>query len=77
MRKFYMFSAAVLIITAFTAANLMANPEIMKKHAGKKKDGKNVNCAYCHTGAKIAKKGGQNVKALEKMPACLGPGCHK
>ncbi len=77
MRKFYMFSAALLIIAAFTTANLMANPEIQKKHAGKQKDGKNVNCAYCHTGAKIEKKGGQNRAALEKKPQCLGPGCHK
>ena len=77
MRKFYLFSTALLIITAFTAANLMANPEIMKKHAGKQKDGKNVNCAYCHTGAKIEKKGGQDHKALEKKPQCQGSGCHQ
>jgi hypothetical protein len=77
MRKFYMFAVSLLIIAAFSAVSLMANPEIMKKHAGKSKDGKNVNCGYCHTGAKIAKKGGQNHKELEKMPACLGAGCHK
>ena len=77
MRKFYMFSAALLMITAFSIANLMANPEIMKKHAGKSKDGKNVNCAYCHTFAKIEKKAGQNKQALTKKPECLGSGCHK
>jgi len=77
MRKFYMFSAALLIIAAFSIANLMANPEIMKKHAGKSKDGKNVNCMYCHNTAKIEKKGGQNKQALMKKPECLGSGCHK
>lgn len=77
MRKFYMFSATLLVIAAFSVASLMANPEIMKKHAGKSKGGKNVNCIYCHTTAKIEKKAGQNKKALEKKPECLGSGCHK
>jgi cytochrome c2 len=77
MRKFYMFSAALLITAAFTAANLMANPAIMKKHAGKSKDGKKIGCTYCHNIAKIEKKGGQNLNALKKKPQCLGSGCHQ
>jgi hypothetical protein len=76
MRKFYMFFAALLFIAAFTTVNLMANTEIQKKHAGKKKDGKAVGCAYCHTSAKIEKKKGLNLAALKKMPQCLGSGCH-
>ncbi len=77
MRKFYLFSVVMAMVMAFAVSNVIANPKINKQHAGKKKDGKNVNCAYCHTANKIAKKKGQNVKALEKAPACLGPGCHK
>ena len=77
MRKFQMFFAALLVIAAFSVANLMANPAIMKKHAGKSKGDKKVNCAYCHNTAKIEKKAGQDVKALEKNPACLGSGCHQ
>ncbi|MBN1496811.1 MAG: hypothetical protein JXA07_08590 [Spirochaetes bacterium] len=79
MRKFYLFCSALVIVVAFSAASIMANPAIMKKHAGKKKDGKSVNCGYCHTaanGAKIEKKKGQNLKALEKHPTCVGAGCH-
>ena len=77
MRKFYLFCTAVLMIVAFSAASIMANPAIMKKHAGKSKDGKVVNCGYCHTAAKIEKKKGQNHAALEKGPTCVGAGCHK
>jgi hypothetical protein len=77
MRKFYLFCATLLVIVAFSAASIMANPAIMKKHAGKTKDGKAVNCGYCHTANNIEKKKGQDHIALEKKPACMGAGCHK
>ena len=77
MRKFYIFSAVMALVMAFTVSSVMGNPAIQQKHAGKKKDGKAVNCGYCHTANKIEKKKGQNHIALEKKPACLGPGCHK
>ncbi len=77
MRKFYIFSAVMALVMAFAVSNVMGNPEIQKKHSGKKKGDKAINCGYCHTANKIEKKKGQNVKALEKAPACLGPGCHK
>ncbi len=77
MKKFHIFSAVMALAMAFAVSNIMANPAIQKQHAGKKKDGKNVNCGYCHTANKIEKKKGPNVKALEKKPAWLGPGCHK
>lgn len=76
MRKFYLFSAALTMIVAFSIASVMANPTIMKQHAGKKKDGKNINCGYCHTGSKIEKKKGQNLAALKQLPGCKGQGCH-
>jgi len=77
MRKFYVFSAVMALVMAFAVSNVIANPKIQQQHAGKKKDGKAVNCGYCHTANKIEKKKGQNVKALEKKPACLGAGCHQ
>ncbi|MBN2161031.1 MAG: hypothetical protein JW807_16700 [Spirochaetes bacterium] len=76
MRKFYLFSAALAMIVAFSVSSVMGNTGIMKKHAGKKKDGKSINCGYCHTGQKIEKKKGQNMAALKQLPGCKGSGCH-
>jgi len=75
MRKFHLFAAAMVVMTAF-AVSTFANPAIMQKHAGKKKDGKAINCMYCHTTNKIQKKGGQNMAQLKQLPGCKGQGCH-
>jgi hypothetical protein len=78
MRKFYLFATALVFMTAFTVSTL-ANPEIMGKHKGKQKDGKNINCVYCHgnnANPLIEKKGGQNKAQLKQRPGCKGPGCH-
>jgi hypothetical protein len=75
MRKFHLFAAALAIIAAF-AVSTFANPTIMKKHAGLKKDGKAINCGYCHTTVGIQKKGGQNVVQLKQNAGCKGQGCH-
>ncbi|OHD64808.1 MAG: hypothetical protein A2176_10850 [Spirochaetes bacterium RBG_13_51_14] len=80
MKKFYLFSAALLIIAAFSVTNVMGNVKIQQKHKGMKKDGKAVNCVYCHgTNANklIEKKAGQNLAQLQKGPTCVGAGCHK
>ena len=78
MRKFYLFATALVFIAAFTVS-IFANPAIMKKHAGKKKDGKAINCMYCHgnnANPGIAKQAGQNKAQLMQKPGCKGQGCH-
>ena len=67
-----------LIFTIAVGTALMANPAINKKHAGKNNAGKAVNCNYCHTDAKVAKKKGTGItKANAKSNAkCAGAGCH-
>jgi hypothetical protein len=78
MSKFHLFAAALVFIAAFTVSTL-ANPTIMQKHAGKKKDGKAINCMYCHgnnANKLIEKRGGQNMAQLKQRPGCKGPGCH-
>ena len=67
-----------LLLAAFVAgAALSANPAIFKTHKGMKGQGDaSVNCAYCHTKAKIDKTKGQDKAALMKRPACSMKGCH-
>ncbi len=48
----------VLLAAFCTSSIALANTDIQKKHKGLKKDGKMINCAYCHTTAKIEKKKG-------------------
>ena len=75
--SFYaMFSFFPLLLLT---VSIFANPQIMKQHAGKKKDGKAINCMYCHgnnANPGIAKQGGQNKAQLMQKPGCKGQGCH-
>lgn len=73
MKKAYL---AILVGTIFAASVLLANPAIQTKHKGVKKDGKMINCAYCHNTAKIEKKKGADINAINKNAACMGAGCH-
>lgn len=86
MKKILTIIAAVSFLS--TTA-LYANMQIQGKHKNLKKDGKTVNCAYCHTQAKIAKldaKKGQtplfkkgaawDLSKVNRIALCTGSGCH-
>jgi hypothetical protein len=74
MKKAYL---AIFIGIVFAASALFANPAIQTKHKGLKKDGKMINCAYCHNTGKIEKKkGAADMNAINKKAACMGAGCH-
>jgi len=81
---------SIIVLTGFFSTTaLYANSQIQSKHKNMKKDGKTVNCAYCHTQAKIAKldakkgetpkfkKGaGWDLSKVDKISLCTGSGCH-
>lgn len=67
---------AFFMVALFTATSVTANPQIQAKHKGLKKDGKMINCTYCHTTAKIEKKKGYNINNANKNALCMGSGCH-
>ena len=72
-----MLVVALMLLTLFVSATLMATVPIGKKHKGlTHPGGDKVNCAYCHTKHKIEKKKGQDLDALKKKPSCAGEGCH-
>ncbi len=86
MKKILTIIAAVSFLS--TTA-LYANMQIQGKHKNLKKDGKTVNCAYCHTQAKIVKpkvaqgesykfkKGAAwDLSKVDRMALCTGSGCH-
>jgi len=51
----------VLLVVLMFSATAFSNVKISGKHKDLSKDGKKVNCAYCHTdNAKIEKKKGQS-----------------
>ena len=82
MRKFYAGFTALLMVTAFTLS-VFGNPQILQKHRGKKKDGKEVtfNCNYCHGTAqnKMVEKRKHTPQELateKARPTCKGGGCH-
>ncbi len=89
MRKYFLLSAMVLLIGAFSLSDLLGNTQIQKKHAGLKKNGKGVNCIFCHgtaadqknpqalkTKGLVMKAKGQNTVQMKKLKSCLGAGCH-
>lgn len=73
--------SVILMLVISTAG--FSNVAINGKHKSLVKDGKKVDCTYCHTGQKIEKKKGQmankkfNGKGLSQMKACAGKDCHK
>ena len=80
MVKRLSFFLVMLMISSVAFSNV----KISAKHKDKMKDGKKVNCLYCHAGdSKIEKKKGQiqgqklNGVALSKIKSCAGADCHK
>lgn len=74
----------ILAVVSFSSAALFSNPVIMGKHKDMVRDGKKVDCSYCHfTGIKIKQEKGQvkdgklNGKKFSKVTGCDGKGCHK
>lgn len=76
--------ALALMLAVSTAA--FSNTAINGKHKDLKKDGKVVNCNYCHTDQKIEKKKKSslsddkkklNGKSLSQVKSCAGKDCHK
>lgn len=76
MIRFYIaLTAAALLISS----PLLGNMQIQGKHKGIKKDGKMINCAYCHTTAKFEKpteKRAPDINKINSSPFCMGSGCH-
>ncbi len=80
MKKFLL-----IVCIFFTATSVsFSNIKINNTHKDKEKDGKKINCSYCHSsGPKILQKKGQlkgnllNGVALGKINGCAGKGCHK
>ena len=74
---------SIFLVLLMISASAFSNVKIAAKHKDLEKDGKKVNCAYCHTDAKIEKKKGQsadkklNGVALSKIKSCAGSACHK
>lgn len=73
----------ILVLLMITGA-AFSNVKISAKHKNSTKDGKKVNCAYCHTSVmKIEKKKGQikgealNGVNFSKIKSCAGKDCHK
>jgi len=65
------------VVTAmFISALAFGDKKLNKIHKGMEKDGKKVNCVYCHKGTDIPKEGTDFNKFL-KHPSCAGEGCHK
>ncbi len=73
----------VLLVLLMFSVTAFSNVKISGKHKDMKKDGKSVNCAFCHTDAKIEKKKGQlngkklNGVAFAQNKSCAGKDCHK
>jgi Zn/Cd-binding protein ZinT len=72
----------ILMLVISTAS--FSNVTIMGKHKNFTRDGKKINCNYCHAGSvKLEKKKGQfadgkvNGKKRSQMKACAGKDCHK
>ena len=75
-------SLLILMIMISTAV-VHSNTKLGSKHKYLEKDGKKINCTYCHAGdAKIDKKKNQlknytlNGVEFSKIKSCAGQGCH-
>ena len=73
----------VMVLIMITTITVYSNTKLSNKHKGMEKDGKAINCAYCHEGdLKIAKKKKQlkdntlNGVEFSKIKSCSGEGCH-
>jgi len=83
MEGFMMKRLSILLVLLMIAGAAFSNTKISAKHKTGMKDGKKVNCAFCHTDAKIEKKKGQvsgqmlNGKKFSTIKNCAGAECHK
>jgi hypothetical protein len=73
--KKYFFTA--LVMTAAITLTVSADPRLQKKHSGMNKNGKAINCGYCHNQAKIEKKkGAAPIGMVNTNINCTNAGCH-
>jgi len=84
MEGFMMKRLSILLVLLMISGAAFSNVVISGKHKDKMKDGKKVNCAYCHTDSKVEKKKGQMVNKkvfngvnLAIIKNCDGADCHK
>ncbi|MCL2154726.1 MAG: hypothetical protein FWH53_03575 [Leptospirales bacterium] len=73
----------VMVLIMVSAVAVYSNTKLSAQHKYLEKDGKKINCIYCHSGdAKINKKKGQlkdyslNGIELSEIKSCAGEGCH-
>ncbi|HOP64046.1 MAG TPA: hypothetical protein PK358_04415 [Spirochaetota bacterium] len=73
----------IFAVFMLSSAVLFSNPGIMGKHKGELKNGKKIDCAYCHfSGPKIAQQKGQikngklKGRKYSRIKGCGGQGCH-
>ena len=79
IKKISLFMVLIMISTVA----VYSNTKLTAKHKYLEKDGKKIDCAYCHSGdIKIDKKKRQlkdytlNGVELSKIKSCSGGGCH-
>jgi len=68
-----------LSLVVFFTVSAAATSKIFKEHKPRMKNGVKVvkKCSYCHNSVtKLKKKGGQNIKLIQKTSTCSGKGCH-
>ena len=73
----------LIIMILFSTAVVYSNTKLSAKHKYLEKDGKKVDCKYCHSGdLNIKKKKNQlkgdtlNGVAFSQIKSCAGEGCH-
>ena len=67
----------LVMLGLFIASTLIANPRLASQHKNMKKDGKALNCNYCHNDAKVPRQKGSYPKAkVDANRMCKGSGCH-
>lgn len=84
MKNLSYFVAITVFVILVSGAMLYASPKINSKHLNMEKNGKKINCAWCHSNPvfKIEQKKGQlgkdtlNGVAFSKIKTCAGSGCH-
>jgi hypothetical protein len=76
-------SFLIILIMITTTIAVYSNTKISAQHKYLDRDGKRINCIYCHSGdAKIIKKKGQlkdnslNGVDLSEIKSCAGGSCH-
>jgi len=74
---------SIILVLLMISGAAFSNVKIAGKHKDLKKQGTNVNCAFCHAGEmKIEKKKGQikgeafNGIKFSKIKSCTGQHCH-